>query len=271
MEQWDGTGMTLTRSPSLHRPELANYWLHYLAREIYDYSSNDQALTWITILQPYGEDGVNGTGDEPIPALPGNLRDAVYDIKRRCLLRPLHEDHANFDGSNSNNWPVYTGDLSSYSAADLAAMARASWGAADLVPESTLPWSGIAGRETVPWDVDNDGDGIPDSIWVDIGLPLRTLANGRKIKPLVALHCIDLDGRLNLNTAGSNEQLLDRYTNQTSSNELLTDYFVRDGGRLRAESDPGCWSHDDFNRPASRTRLWSGRDQSLPDLPAYGH
>ena len=229
LEQWDGTAMTLTRSPSLHRPELANYWLQYLASRIYTYSGGDEVLTWMAVLQPYGPDWTVGTADDPIPTLPLALRNAVLEIKRRCLLRPLHEDHTNFDGSNSANWPLYTQDLSSYSALQLAEKARESWGAADLVPGSTLPWNGIPGRETVPWDVDNDGDGIPDSIWVDIGLPLRSLSNGRKIKPLVALHCIDLDGRLNLNTAGSNEQLLDRFTNLSTSNELIADYFTRDG------------------------------------------
>ncbi len=51
--------------------------------------------------------------------------------------------------------------------------------------------------------VDNDGDGIPDGIWMDIGLPVQTDATGRYIKPLVSYKVIDLDGRLNLNAAGS--------------------------------------------------------------------
>ena len=231
MEQWDGTSMTLTRSPSLHRPELAAHWVHFLASQIYPHSGNDEQLTWITVLQPYGRDWTPGTGDEPLPAMDTSepeLRAKVMQIKRRCLLRPLREDHANFDGSNAAHWPVYTDDLSSFSASQLEQMAMASWGAVDLVPNQTLPWDGVAGMETPPWDVDNDGDGIPDSIWVDIGLPVRSLPNGRKIKPLVAIHCIDQDGKLNLNTAGSLEQLNDRYTNLSTSNEVLADYFTRD-------------------------------------------
>ena len=53
------------------------------------------------------------------------------------------------------------------------------------------------------WDVDNDGDGVPDSVWVDLGLPVRTTADGRLYKPLFAILCVDLDGRLNLNAHGS--------------------------------------------------------------------
>ena len=35
-------------------------------------------------------------------------------------------------------------------------------------------------------EVDNDGDGINDGIWIDIGLPLQTDARGRVYKPLVS-------------------------------------------------------------------------------------
>lgn len=54
-----------------------------------------------------------------------------------------------------------------------------------------------------PWDVDNDGDGINDSIWIDPGLPIQTDSLGRKFKRLVAVQVLDLDGRLNLNANGT--------------------------------------------------------------------
>ena len=52
------------------------------------------------------------------------------------------------------------------------------------------------------WDVDNDGDGVPDSVWVDLGMPVRSTADGHLYKPLFAMLCVDLDGRLNLNAHG---------------------------------------------------------------------
>lgn len=54
-----------------------------------------------------------------------------------------------------------------------------------------------------PWDVDNDNNGKPDSVWVDLGSPVQTDASGRLYKPMYAILCLDMDGRLNLNAHGS--------------------------------------------------------------------
>jgi hypothetical protein len=56
-----------------------------------------------------------------------------------------------------------------------------------------------------PWDVDNDGDGVADSIWVDLNMPVQTSPDGRRYKPLFAIKIADLDNRLQLNYHG-NEQ-----------------------------------------------------------------
>ncbi len=42
-----------------------------------------------------------------------------------------------------------------------------------------------------------------DSFWMDLGAPIITNKNGKKIKPLFAPLIIDLDGRINLNTSGN--------------------------------------------------------------------
>ncbi len=64
----------------------------------------------------------------------------------------------------------------------------------DLVP-------GPNGRIT--YDVDNDGDGLTDSVWVDLGYPARRNAQGQLYKPLFAFMVIGLNGRIPLNTAGN--------------------------------------------------------------------
>ena len=62
-------------------------------------------------------------------------------------------------------------------------------------------WDGVTAGNG-QWDVDATGDGVPDSVWVDLGAPVRSM-NGRLCKPLFAVLCVDLDGRLNLNAHGS--------------------------------------------------------------------
>ena len=57
-----------------------------------------------------------------------------------------------------------------------------------------------------PWDVDNTGEGIPDSNWVDAGLSPVSGPDGRMYKPLVAAHIIDMASRLNINAADGLER-----------------------------------------------------------------
>ena len=52
-------------------------------------------------------------------------------------------------------------------------------------------------------DVDSDGDGVLDSVWIDIGLPTQVDSEGVRFRPLVAYRVVDMDGRLNVNAHGS--------------------------------------------------------------------
>ena len=104
---------------------------------------------------------------------------------RPFVLRPTPLDHPNFTGSN----PAYA-----------AALATAATGTDTAALVRTL----LQG----PWDVDNDGDGIMDSVWLDLGLPVATTSDGRLYRPLFAFLCTDLDGRLNLNVHGTRDQVV---------------------------------------------------------------
>jgi hypothetical protein len=53
------------------------------------------------------------------------------------------------------------------------------------------------------WEVDNDGDGVLDSGWLDFGFPLLRDSAGVVCKPKAAVLVLDLDGRLNVNAHGS--------------------------------------------------------------------
>jgi large repetitive protein len=55
----------------------------------------------------------------------------------------------------------------------------------------------------IQYDVDNDGDGTPDSVWVDLGYPVQRDPSGKLYKPLFAFMVQGLNGRLPLNTAGN--------------------------------------------------------------------
>lgn len=100
------------------------------------------------------------------PSLYDPTNPAAVALLRRIMFRPLQADHPNFDGSNLSFDP-----------------------------------SGATGR----WDVDNDNDGIADSIWIDPGLPVSIAPDGRRYKRLVAIMIRDLDGRVQLNAHGNTE------------------------------------------------------------------
>jgi len=75
--------------------------------------------------------------------------------------------------------------------------------AADGHDAATFPDLVPGPNGQITYDVDNDGDGQTDSIWVDLGYPARRNAQGQLYKPLFAFMVIGLNGRIPLNTAGN--------------------------------------------------------------------
>lgn len=58
-------------------------------------------------------------------------------------------------------------------------------------------------NENYELDVDVNGDGEPDGIWMDIGLDIITLSDGRQYVPLVSYLVLDADSLINLNVHGN--------------------------------------------------------------------
>lgn len=196
-----------TPIPSLHRPALINYWLNIVVPLIPDSSWPSVVLSsadideakrqcfWNPLKPDYPPKNdpphYFWSADSP-PALKkadDNLLIALYTgaerrIFDRISLRPTDPD---FTGSNPWFNPLWDG------------LFVDDWNL-DFTVNSP---DGICDYR---WDVDNDGDGIADSIWVDLGMPARPTADGRMVKPLFAILCVDLDGRLNLNAHGTLDQ-----------------------------------------------------------------
>jgi hypothetical protein len=161
--------------PSYHRPDLINFWFHRLI-QINSGSADQRAQA---VLAPYGPDCIRGNSDDP-GGVPLATRDQIVNMKRKFIMRPLREDHPNFDGSNPASRPqIYSAPL-------------------QRSENIAVPYWEAVG----PWDVDNDNDGVPDSIWVDLGDPVAQAEDGTLYKPLYAMLIVDLDSRLNVNAHG---------------------------------------------------------------------
>ncbi|MDB5339897.1 MAG: hypothetical protein JWN70_5516, partial [Planctomycetaceae bacterium] len=53
------------------------------------------------------------------------------------------------------------------------------------------------------WDVDGDGDGTREGVWLDLDYPIQDLADGRSFVPLFSFTVVDSDGLINLNASGN--------------------------------------------------------------------
>jgi hypothetical protein len=220
--------------PSFHRPELINYWINYIRLNILEspqhniMRSSPPGPGYLRQLQiiafPYGSDGVRNTGDEPTEGSPEPLTlhdlDRIYNIMRGCIFRPMPWNHPNFTGSNPNFAATSAADIErlfhnlvnspnphfnpNYEGAS-APQSRpypTPFPAAQ-VPSASPPVAEYLYFPNRPiWDVDNDADGVPDSIWIDPGLPVLTTKSGRRVKRLAAILVKDLDGSIDLNAHG---------------------------------------------------------------------
>ncbi len=76
------------------------------------------------------------------------------------------------------------------------------------------------------YDVDCDGDGFRDAVWVDLDYPIVDLSDGRQFVPLFAFKVVDMDALLNVNAHGNMNGVLARDSNgnPVSVGDLLTEY-----------------------------------------------
>ena len=207
--------------PSLHRPALVNYWYRQLFNDAtLKGQIPDDATRWKAILQPYGPDYVPGSAPDYIPGTgDDNCTTAaaaanIINLKRKISLRPLTEDNPDFDGSNfRTKQAINNSNIDKYYFIDTIINTKKMQCWEDLggiveknepsLPSTDPNLDHYVNDPGFQWDVDNDGDGVADSIWVDLGMPVRAARDGRLYKPLFAILAVDMDGRLNLNAHGS--------------------------------------------------------------------
>lgn len=142
----------------------------------------------------------------------------------KIALRPSPLENPNFTGSNPNARYFVPGSYANPARVPNSTFPSATYfGENGFNSASTEHWQhlihGLLGNDPTTLntlnlalnsglDVDTDGDGHNDSIWIDIGLAPIAMPNGTRVKPLVAVKIEDLDGRLNLNAHGTIAELL---------------------------------------------------------------
>ncbi|MBA4016382.1 MAG: hypothetical protein C0483_04265 [Pirellula sp.] len=225
---WD-PGRYRTIMPSLHRPDLVKYFTNKPELSVAKPSSITYAR-WHDV-PPY--------------------------IRRRYIMRPDPSDHYDWtqelnatQPQNSDGWtpgePFL--DTNNNGQWDPVTVVGGAAGPAEQYTDLPNPKQNqmydIGDRAYYntgfdamdgPWDVDNDNDNLPDSIWVDLGAPVTTAPDGKIVKPMFAVLVRDLDGRINVNAHGSAKHY-DRtaaaygpYTPQTKPNPYQSHERLRMG------------------------------------------
>ena len=127
----------------------------------------------------------NGYGDAGVQGVRQNVY--LTALIRKLTPRPIPLDHWNFTGGNPDLDHFY------YHHRDESFM----------TPEELVGTLGHSSQ----WDVDNDHDGVREGIWVPSGLPIRYDKNGTPFATMFSYTVLDLDGHVNVNTAGNWDQL----------------------------------------------------------------
>jgi hypothetical protein len=184
-------GLTL---PRVFLPNLSGYGKLANVMMNPDYTAPDH-LTWF--LAWYDIDNAGAIINNNIvpsfhrPQIISYLNDLGVDAStpnalKAATLRPLPTEHTHFTGSNPD----------------------ATIPAGSSTADTTAKLIAFLTHDGTEWDVDNDNDGIKDSIWIDPDLPSfedrsRSQSKPKRVKPLIAVMIRDLDGLINVNAHGN--------------------------------------------------------------------
>lgn len=221
----------------------------------------------------------------------------------KIALRPSPLENPNFTGSNPNARYFVPGSYANPARVPNSTFQTPTYFAENGFNSASLEhWQhlihGLLGNDPTTLnnlnmamnsglDVDTDGDGHNDSIWIDIGLPPMAMPNGTRVKPLVAIKIEDLDGRLNLNAQGTIAEFL-RGGSPLSANgvpfgqgygpadiplssvlgNLNLQYVLQTRYGLPIGGGPGIGAPDQlgFTNPLHAARWFGFLDNVLPNL-----
>ncbi|MEL7338703.1 MAG: hypothetical protein AAFN70_21130, partial [Planctomycetota bacterium] len=190
--------------PSFHRPALFNY-LANAPIHLFPNDPNAKPLALLDPADPTGEDQqrfirlvqrVRAACLRPLPfehrTVPGNVNYAAGD-------------DLDGDGEFNDGNPLFSGSNPSSVLNSTFQIEALS------VPSRTRLIRLLRWLANGPWNVDNDDDLIPDSIWTDFKLSTYETADGTTIRPMVALLIEDMDGKVNINVTGNQGQMTEDF------------------------------------------------------------
>ncbi len=202
-----GTLASTDINPSFHRAALVNYIVN---RQDMSNTTSFTEANFIALLND-----IQGACGRPLGI-------SVRGLESHA---PYSSANAFFDGGN-------TGSTSAIPALSLnLGGSWANWTSGSPSPFAEF-MSWLRFLSSGPWDVDNNGDGLNDSVWVDIDLPLITSSDGKLLKMMCAYYIEDLDSRLDVNAVGNLAQSTSAaYTASTGTNPsyLLTNSNLPQG------------------------------------------
>lgn len=176
---------------SFHAGEAIEYWVREYGRSLEaDAGLSSADLARDKVLRRLGgllATYANSTASHV--SVPQWDRDVLERI-RRASLRPFAFDHCPTPGTST---------------IDFTGRPLTTNGLPPQADGSNFRYDALLGLDG---DVDNDGDGVLESFWLDVGHGTFLMPDRKRVKPLVAIHCIDLGGRLNLNVHGSPAHVL---------------------------------------------------------------
>ncbi|MDO5580796.1 MAG: hypothetical protein Q4G69_06645 [Planctomycetia bacterium] len=130
----------------------------------------------------------------------------TLDTVRKMTPRPLPLDHWNFSGGNEN-LKLTAIDPDANKVSLFAGTFNSKLNNYTKILCQNLAWDYVDNL-----DVDNDNDGLKEGVWIPSGLPVRTAADGTPYFTMYSYTVVDMDGKVNVNTAGNWDQLPARGT-----------------------------------------------------------